>query len=222
VRDEVTAELVDTRPPLDHKSRNREAITPATVQKREMTPGQQALVEAAVDVAIDVTTTLVRELVVPLVREVALPAAKARIDEFSARRRVRAAQRAEANAQALEAKMIERDIGDEAGVAEPATREADETVEPSISVRRSDFLRAQIELKLAEDYAARKRWLLEHADVQDEDLTSELEVSITLVLDGRAAELGEEQREAVAAFLQCSKNPPSPSRSLAIEPEPDE
>lgn len=191
-------------------------ITQDASPRRDLTPGQQALADALVEVG----GVVIRELVVPLFRDVAAPAAKAKLNELNARRRSRAAERAEAKARALEAGIARLKVVDEVKPA-PATAGL-EVAEPSIRITRSDHLLAQLQLKLAEDYATKQRWLVSHAEVTDEDLSPALEQSLTRILEGRADELSEEEREAVAVFLQRAGNPASSKRTLPPEPESHE
>ncbi len=214
VRDEVTAELADAESPFVYDSFDSEAPTPVTVEKRDLPPGWQALADALTDVAVDVTTALMREVVAPLLRDVALPAAKARFDGVRARRRARAVERTVAKAEALGDKPSE--VAEESDVTGLSATEV-ETAEPLVPVSRSEYVRFQLELRLAEDYAAQRRWLLARADVQDEDLTPELERSIALMLEGRGPELDDDERAAVAAFLQGSENPSGTRHAFEIE-----
>lgn len=216
VRDEVTAEL-NLEQPLDSRRYEDLDSVSAPTRARELTPGQQALIEAVVDVAVDVTTTVVREVVAPFIRDVALPAARAKLDESAERRRAKVADRAESRA--LGAKTIELEVVEELDASAAATDVL--AAEPSIRLSRSDFLRAQLELKLAEDYAERQRWLLAHADVANEDLPPELERSLGLILESRADELDEDQREVVAAFLGRAGDPSNTGPAIPIEREPD-
>ena len=214
VRDEVTAELADAESPFVYDSFDSQAPTPVTLEKRDLPPGWQALADALADVAVDVTTALVREVVAPFLRDVALPAAKAKLDEVRARRRARAVERTVAKAQALGDRPSE--VAEESDVTGLSATEV-ETAESLLRVSRSEYVRIQLELRLAEDYAARRRGLLAQADVQDEDLTPELERSIALMLEGRAPELDDDERAAVAAFLQGSENPSGTRHAIEIE-----
>ena len=289
VRDEVTAELADAESPFVYDSFDSEAPTPVTVEKRDLPPGWQALADALTDVAVDVTTALMREVVAPLLRDVALPAAKARFDGVRARRRARAVERTVAKAEALgdkpsevaeesdvtglsatevetaeplvpvsrseyvrfqlelrlaedyakarfdgvrarrRARAVERTVAKAEALGDKPSEVAEEsdvtglsateveTAEPLVPVSRSEYVRFQLELRLAEDYAAQRRWLLARADVQDEDLTPELERSIALMLEGRGPELDDDERAAVAAFLQGSENPSGTRHAFEIE-----
>lgn len=140
--------------------------------------------------------------------------AKAKIDELWARHRARAVERTVAKARALADKPSE--VAEESDVAGLSATEA-ETAEPLVPMSRSEHVRIQLELRLAEDYAAQRRWLLAQADVQDEDLTPELKRSIALMLEGRASELNDDERAAVAAFLQSSENPSGAPHAIEIE-----
>lgn len=95
-----------------------------------------------------------------------------------------------------------------------------EVAEPSIPLSRSEFLKTQLELKLAEDYVERKRWILAHADVTDEDVTPQLKQSVALILEGRADELDEDDRVKVAAFLHHSATPPVQERAVPLQAGP--
>ena len=163
---------------------------------RELTPGQQAIADAIVEVA----DVLIRELVVPLVRDVAAPAVRAKFSEVAERRRARALERASSKAKAREAKVARLEV-----VAEPEPTPVStdlDDLEPSAPMTRGEMLLAQLQLKLAEDYAARQRWMLEHAEVTDEDLSPTLEQAVAMMLEGRADSLSEAEREAVAEFLR--------------------
>lgn len=163
---------------------------------RELTPGQQAVADAIVEMA----DVVIRELIVPLVRDVAAPAAKAKFSELAERRRARALERAEAKAKAREVKVARLEKVDE---LEPTPVSTDlKELEPSVLMTRSEVLLAQLQLRLAEDYAAKQRWLLQHAEVTEEDLSPTLEQALTLMLEGRADSLSEAEREAVANFLR--------------------
>ncbi|WP_154096467.1 hypothetical protein [Microbacterium testaceum] len=161
---------------------------------RPLTPGQQALADGLAELA----DVVIRELVVPLVRDVAAPAARAKWAEFTERRRTRAQERLEAKARAERTARLE--VVEEAGPATPGSEV--EASEPPIAMSRSDMLLARLQLQLAEDFVARQRWLLEHAEIADEDLTPTLEHSIMRMLEGRADELTEPEREEVAIFLR--------------------
>lgn len=171
-------------------------VTHAASSPRELTPSQQALA----DVIADAGSIVIRELLVPLIRDVAAPAAKAKLSEFAARQRIRSIERAKAKEKAPEAGLVGLDVIDEVKFAPEA---ADlEVAEPSIPITRSDLVLTQLQLKLAEEYVAKQRWVVSHAEVTDEDLSPTLEHSLTRILDGRADELDDEEREAVAVFLQ--------------------
>lgn len=165
----------------------------ASTAKRDLTPGEQALADAFVELG----SIVIRDLVVPLVRDVGVPTVKAKLSALVDRRRVRALERAEAKERAIEATAQARELDT---TRAPETAEL-ATIEPSISMSKSDLLLARLQLHLAEEYAARQRWLVAHADVSNEDLSPELEESIARVLEGRSEELDDEQREVVAAFL---------------------
>lgn len=174
-------------------------VTQAVSSPRELTPSQQALADAIADAG----NIVIREFLVPLIRDVAAPAAKAKLSEFAARQRIRALERAEAKAKSSDADAAQVDVVDEESFAPVADLEV---AEPSIPVTRSALMLAQLQLKLAKDYAAKQQWLISHAEVVDEDLSPELEQSLTRMLDGRANELNDKEREAVAAFLQHAGN----------------
>ena len=174
-------------------------VTPAVSSPRELTPSQQALA----DVIADAGSIVIREFQVPLIRDVAAPAAKAKLGEFAARQRIRAPERTEAETKSSDADAAQVDVVDEesfAPVADP------EVAEPSIPVTRSALMLAQLQFKLARDYAAKQQWLISHAEVVDEDLSPELEQSLTRMLEGRANELNDEEREVVAVFLRQAEN----------------
>lgn len=177
--------------------------TPEPAQDRELSPGQQALANAI--------NGVIEEFVLPLLREVALPAAKSKLSELGERRRAKAAERAQARAQTLSRKNMVLESADE---AEPESADTElATGEPVITMSRSDFKRAQLQLMLADEHGARMRWLLAHAEVEDENLSPQLERSVSLVLEGRASELDEEQREAVAFFIRDSTPSLQPERA---------
>lgn len=128
---------------------------------RELSPGHQAIADAIMEVA----DVVMRELVVPLIRDVAAPAAKAKYSELAERRRARALERAETKAKAREVKVTKLEEVDELAPT-PVSTEVDE-LEPSVLMTRSEVLLARLQLKLAEDYAAKQRWLLEHAEAEE-------------------------------------------------------
>ena len=168
--------------------------------QRELRAAQQEIAHARTEFGI----TVIRELLIPLIRDVAAPAAKAKLSDFAARQRIRSIERAKANETAPEADLVGLDVIDEVKFAPEA---ADlEVAEPSIPITRSDLVLTQLQLKLAEEYVAKQRWLVSHAEVTDEDLSPTLEHSLTRILDGRADELDDEEREAVAVFLQWADN----------------
>ncbi|OFE10732.1 hypothetical protein [Rhodococcus sp. 1139] len=170
-------------------------VTSSVSSPRELTPSQQALA----DVIADAGSIVIREFLVPLIRDVAAPAAKAKLGEFAARQRIRALERAEAKTKSSDADASQVDVVDEESFPPVADLEV---AEPSIPVTRSALMLAQLQLKLAQDYAAKQQWLISHAEVVDEDLSPELEQSLTRMIEGRANELNDTEREAVAAFLQ--------------------
>lgn len=174
-------------------------VTHAASYPRELTPSQQALADVLADAGIIV----IREWLVPLIRDVAAPAAKAKLSEFAARQRIRALDRAKAKTKSSETDATQVDVMEEESFASAADLEV---VEPSIPITRSALMLALLQLKLAEDYAAKQRWLVSHAEVVDEDLSPELEQSLTWMLEGRANELNDKEREAVAVFLQQARN----------------
>lgn len=161
---------------------------------RPLTPGQQALADGLAELA----DVVIRELVVPLVRDVAAPAARAKWAEFTERRRTRAQERLEAKARAERTARLE--LVEE--VVPTAPDSEVQASQPTIPVSRSDMLLARLQLQLAEDFVARQRWILDHAEVADEDLTPTLEQSLMRMLEGRADELTEPEREEVAVFLR--------------------
>ncbi|MBM7752522.1 hypothetical protein JOE53_001242 [Microbacterium laevaniformans] len=168
---------------------------------RELTPGQKAVLDGVAEL----TDVVIREFFVPLLRDVAAPATKAKINEFVARRRSRALERAEA-------KAIASSAVPEAEPEEDASRSPDlEVRESPILVTRSDLLIAQLQLKLAEDFAAKQRWLIAHAEISDEDVPPALQQSVMRMIEGRAHELSERERQAVAVFLRGVGEPHSPS-----------
>lgn len=170
-------------------------VTSSVSSPRELTPSQQALA----DVIADAGSIVIREFLVPLIRDVAAPAAKAKLGEFAARQRIRALERAEAKTKSSDADAVQVDVVGEEIFAPVADLEV---AEPSIPVTRSALMLAQLQLKLAQDYAAKQQWLISHAEVVDEDLSPELEQSLTRMIEGSANELNDTEREAVAAFLQ--------------------
>lgn len=174
-------------------------VTSSDSSPRELTPSQQALA----DVIADAGSIVIREFLVPLIRDVAAPAAKAKLGEFAARQRFRALERAEAKTKSSDADAAQVEVVDEESFAPVADLEV---AEPSIPVTRSALMLAQLQLKLAKDYAAKQQWLISHAEVVDEDLSPELEQSLTRMIEGRANELNDTEREAVAAFLQQAEN----------------
>lgn len=161
---------------------------------RPLTPGQQM----AADFIVEMANIVMHELVVPLVRDVAAPAARAKWAELTERRRTRAQERLEVKARAERTAKLE--IVDEA-TSSIAGSEV-ETIMPAIPMSRSDMLLTRLQLQLAEDFVARQRWLLEHAEVADEDLTPTLERSLTLMIERRADELTDAEREDVAILLR--------------------
>ena len=188
--------------------------------RRDLTPGQQARADALADALAEVADVVIRELVVPLIRDVVAPAAKAKLSELAARRRIRAVERAESKTRALEAGVARLEDADKLQLAASA---ADlERAEPSIRITRSDLFLSRLKLKLADDYAAKQRWLISHAEVTDEDLSPALEESLTRMLEGRADELDEDEREAVAVFLQRAGSAASSKRALPPGTESDE
>ncbi|MDV8009612.1 hypothetical protein [Rhodococcus sp. IEGM 1318] len=174
-------------------------VTHAASYPRELTPSQQALADVLADAGIIV----IREWLVPLIRDVAAPAAKAKLSEFAARQRIRALDRAKAKTKSSDTDATQVDVMEEESFASAADLEV---AEPSIPITRSALMLALLQLKLAEDYAAKQRWLVSHAEVVDEDLSPELEQSLTWMLEGRANELNDKEREAVAVFLQQAEN----------------
>lgn len=181
-------------------------------RQRELSPGQQALAEAIVEFG----TVLIRDLVVPLVREVALPAAKAKFGELAERRRVRALERVALKAKALNEKVVELEVMVDGATVQSETVTV-ATPNPAVSMSRSAYLLAQLQLKLAEDFSSQQRQLLAQADVTEEDVPPELEQSLSLMLEGHADELNDDQREAVAVFLRQAGRPMDPA--LAIDPD---
>lgn len=176
--------------------------------QRDLTPGQQELADAIAELG----GMVIRELVLPLIRDVAAPAAKAKLSELAARQRIRAVERAKAKAKTLEVSGARLEVADE---VKPAPAASDlEVSEPSIPITRSDLVLAQLQLKLAEDYAAKQRWLVSHAEVTDEDLSPALKQSLTRMLEGKADELDDIEREAVAVFLQQASKAPHSKRAL--------
>lgn len=167
---------------------------PDPAQDRELSPGEQALANALAGVA----TLFINDFLVPFVREVTLPSAKAKLNERAERRRAKDSERKKVVAKALRRETMERGSVDE---AQPESGANLASREPSIPLSRSDFMLAQLQLKLAEEYAAQRRWIIAHAEVKDQDLSSQLERSLSLMLEGRADELDEEQRQAVASFI---------------------
>lgn len=174
-------------------------VTSSVSSPRELTPSQQALA----DVIADAGSIVIREFLVPLIRDVAAPAAKAKLGEFAARQRIRALERAEAKTKSSDADAVQVDAVDGESFAPVADLEV---AEPSIPITRSALMLAQLQLKLAQDYAAKQQWLISHAEVVDEDLSPELEQSLTQMIEDRANELNDTEREAVAAFLQQAEN----------------
>ena len=183
-------------------------VTPAASSPRELTPSQQALA----DVIADAGSIVIREVLVPLIRDVAAPAAKAKLGEFAARQRIRALDRSKAKTKSSDTGAAQVDVVDEESFAPAADLEV---TEPPIPVTRSALMLAQLQLKLAQDYAAKQQWLISHAEVVDEDLSPELEQSLTRMIEGRANELNGKERETVAAFLQQAGNTAGSNPALA-------
>lgn len=190
---------------------------PARATRREPTPAETAFVDALAEVG----SVVIHDFLAPLMREVALPAAKQKLSDVAERRRIRKLQRAEARSRALEAKVIKLEVEIETEALPVATDVA--VPEPAISMNRSELLLAQLQLKLAEDYAARQRWLITHSDVTNEDLSPELEKSVMRMLEGRGDELDDKEREAVTLFLrQTGDVADTRYAPLPLEPEDDE
>jgi len=159
-----------------------------------------------------VGSVVIRELLIPMIRDVAAPAARAKLGEFTARQRSRALDRSKAKTKSSDTGAVQVEIVDEESVAPAADLEV---AEPSIPITRSALLLAQLQLKLAEDYTAKQQWVVSHAEVVDEDLSPELEKSLTRMLEGRANQLNDEEREAVAVFLRRAGNIASSKPALA-------
>jgi hypothetical protein len=185
-----------------------EGISPTM---RELSPGQKLLAE--------VTDFMLREVVAPVihdvVHEVVLPTAKTKLSEFTERRRSKASERADAKAR-TPAKS-------EADVIYPLAAESDspsvgvdgnasldsgvDVAEPVLPMRRSDLLAIQLQLKFAEEIAARQRWLLAHAVVDDEDLSPELGRMFATVLGGGADDLTDDEHELITEYLHRANGP---------------
>lgn len=178
----------------------------------ELTPGQMALADAVAEVA----DMVIRELVVPLIRDVAAPIAREKVGQFVKRRRARTLERTQAKALARDAKMAEPKVVEET-TPEPTGTDI-EIAKPSIPMTRSDLLLAQLRLKLAEEYVARQRWLIEHAEDTDDNIAPELEQSLRRMLDGLTDELSEDDREAVAVFLRRARSDLNDSAIRPVEP----
>lgn len=187
----------------DDLSFDMSGAEPEPAQDRDPSPGEQALANAI--------NELIQEFAGPLLREFALPAAKAKLSELAERRRAKAAERAQAKTEKLRRKIVVLESADEAEPESTATNLA--AREPVIPMSRSDFKLAQLQLKMAEDHATQMRWLLAHAEVKHENLSPQLERSVSLMLEGRASELDEEQREAVAFFIRDSTPSLQPERA---------
>lgn len=100
-----------------------------------------------------------------MIRDVAAPAARAKLGEFTARQRSRALDRSKAKTKSSDTGAVQVEIVDEESVAPAADLEV---AEPSIPITRSALLLAQLQLKLAEDYTAKQQWVVSHAEVVDE------------------------------------------------------
>jgi len=183
-----------------------------------LTPGQRARADAFVEFG----GVVMRELVVPIIRDIVAPAGRARLSALAAHRRSRAVERAESKAGPLRASVASREVVDELEPVLAPVAEALEVAEPSIPITRGDLLLAHLQLKLVEDYAAKQRWLLSHAEVTDEDLSPALEQSLTRMVEGRADELNEEEREVVTVFLQRAGDGAISKRALSDEPDSEE
>lgn len=197
---------------LRQKYQGDPIVINAEPRERELSPGEKAVADALAAVA----DVVIRELVVPLIRDVAAPIAREKMGRFVERRRARTLERAQAKALAREAKIAKLEVVEET-TPEPAGTDV-EVTEPPIPMTRSDLLLAQLQLKLAEDYVARQRWLLEHAEVTEDDIAPELEQSLLRMLEGRADELSEDEREAIAVFLRRASSAPSDSAIRPVEP----
>lgn len=197
---------------LRQKYQGDPVVINAEPRERELSPGERAVADALASVA----DVVIRELVVPLIRDVAAPIAREKMGQFVERRRARALERAQAKALAREAKMAKLEVIEET-TPEPTGTDL-EVAGPPIPMMRSDLLLAQLQLKLAEDYVARQRWLLEHAEVIEGDIAPELELSLVRMLEGRADELSEDEREAIAVFLRRANSAPDHSAIRPVEP----
>lgn len=196
---------------LRQKYQGDPMVINAEPRERELSPGERAVADALATVA----DVVIRELVVPLIRDVAVPIAQEKMGQFISRRRARALERAQAKALARETRMAKLEVVNEA-TPEPTGTDI-EVAEPPIPMTRSDLLLAQLQLKLANEYVARQRWLLEHAEVIEDDIAPELEQPLVRMLEGRADELSEDEREAVAVFLRRASSTPNDSAIRPVE-----
>jgi hypothetical protein len=155
-------------------------------------PGAQALLDFVLDVVAEVG----REVVLPFIEEVAIPAVQRKVADAAARRGsrpVRGVREVEEQPPSVKhhsASSLDEAVGRDLGLDESC-----------LSISRSKQLRLQLQLKLAEDFAANRRHLLSRVEVVDNDAPPELEHAITLLIEGRVDELDDDTRERVAVLL---------------------
>lgn len=151
-----------------------------------LSPAMQMLADFVTEVADEVA----REVVLPFVREVAIPAARRRLSEAVARRRERRAGNDVAPQVRTPQVDAEGRVGTDAAIRQPNVR-----------MTRSEHLRLQLQLKLAEDFLEDRRRLLMNAEVVDDDTPPELTRAVGLLVEGRPEDLDDETRERVSQLL---------------------
>ena len=201
----------ESRPVNEEALRQRyqsEPIPRTSMQMRELSPGQKALADAIAELG----GRVLREIVVPIILDIAVPAAKTRFSEFAELRRTRALERAEPEVRTATADGVDSS-SPRSSKTHSDIAEVDEAG-PVIEMSRSEVMTAQLQLQIAEEYAARQRWLLAHASVTEENSSEELQRIVSAVLEGRVADLSDAERETVAAYIRLASRLASSSHEL--------
>ncbi|MDX3672334.1 hypothetical protein [Streptomyces europaeiscabiei] len=172
-----------------------EMDSPRGVDVRELSPAQQAIVDAIADATAEALETLVREFIVPVLKEVVAPAIKRKMGGIA--KNLRSATK-ETSGQPSATELADL-------TATPPTdpsKEVDAAIEePRINMSSTEFRERLRAALVAEEFVAAQKRILSNASIEDDDLSPELESAIKLAIEGNASVLDEETRAAVVKFL---------------------
>ncbi|WP_406043262.1 hypothetical protein OG799_04165 [Micromonospora sp. NBC_00898] len=169
----------------------------------DLSPAQQAFVDAISPLLRDAIERLGREVVAPVVEEIVIPATRRALSKIGRKLRAKVGSRqAAAGDVDTHAATAEQVVLNAPSSADSSRATGAELEEPGISMSTAEFLQRFMAAEVAEQFAAEQRRILSRALRKNDDLAPELESSIKLILAGKSSLLDDEALTEVMNFLQ--------------------